>query len=76
MAKRLAYTALFLLLFLNLYAQRPENYPDVQQGPIEITFVNVLLYFVVPLLIIIAYFWSKSRSSRKKDNPPADKGND
>jgi len=60
----------FLLTFLGTYAQRPENYPDIDQGPPEITFLNVLLYFVVPLLIIIVYFWSKRRSFKKRDRRP------
>lgn len=74
MIKRIAYTLLFLMTFLCTYAQRPENYPDADQGPMEITFVNVLIYFVFPLLIIVAYFWSKRRSFKKRDRQPPDKG--
>lgn len=73
MIKRISYTAFFLIIFLGTFAQRPQNYPDADQGPPEITFVNVLLYFVVPILIIVAYFWSRSRSFKKRNRKQSEK---
>jgi len=61
-------------IVLDTVAQRPENYPPGESGPLEINFVNVLIYFVIPVVILAAYIWTrrisyKKRTQQKKDNP-------
>lgn len=57
---------LLLLVVLGVFAQQPENYPSTDQGPPEITFVNVLIYFLFPVLIVTAYIWTRSSSHKKR----------
>ena len=62
-------TLLMLFLLLAAHAsnaQRPENYPAPDQGPPEITFVNVLVYFVFPILIVALYILTRFNSARKR----------
>jgi len=46
-------------------AQTPQNYPTPGPEPVEINFFNVLLYFVVPVLIIIAYFLARKTLKKR-----------
>ena len=73
MGKRIIYLVLFFMFLPIAYAQRPENYPDPDQGPPEITILNIVLYFVVPLLIIVAYIWTRRISYKKKTQQQRDK---
>ena len=48
-------------------AQSPEFYPPTVPEQVEITPFNVILYLVVPLLIILAYFLYKKSQNKKRE---------
>jgi hypothetical protein len=50
------------LLFGNALAQQPDLLPPVQTDPVELTPLNIILYFVMPVVIfIIHYLYRKSK---------------
>ena len=48
-----------------IIAQLPTHYPDPKSDPPELTFINILVYFVTPVLLILIWFFYR-RSQRKK----------
>ena len=44
------------LLSLSVSAQTPTHYPT-GDDPVDITLVNILVYFVTPFLLVIIYLW-------------------
>ena len=58
-----------LSLFFNatLFAQQPEFYPPTGQEPPELTLFNIILYFVMPILVLVFYLvWRKSKKKKKE----------
>ena len=50
-------------------AQIPDLLPSGDTEPIELTPLNIVIYFVLPIIIFIIYFWYR-KSKRKNKNKP------
>lgn len=48
-------------------AQSPTNYPPTVPKKVEINLFNVIIYFVLPVIMLIAYILIR-RSARKKES--------
>lgn len=50
-------------------AQLPTNVPSPESEPLDLTVGNIIFYIVIPLLMIIAFFWyrRKRKPENKKD---------
>jgi heme/copper-type cytochrome/quinol oxidase subunit 2 len=65
---RLKITALFIFTMAQFLVsgQSPDMYPPPVPQPVEIDTFNIILYIVLPVLIVVAYFAYKNW--QKKDN--------
>jgi hypothetical protein len=65
-------TTLLILVMAHLFvaAQSPDMYPPPVPKPVDIDIFNIILYIVLPILIVVAYFayknWQKKQSNREK----------
>jgi hypothetical protein len=65
-------TTLLILVMSHLFvaAQSPDMYPPPVPKPVDIDIFNIILYIVLPILIVVAYFayknWQKKQSNREK----------
>lgn len=50
-----------------IQAQSPTNYPPTVPKKVEINLFNIIVYFVLPVLMLIGYFLIR-RSARKKES--------
>jgi uncharacterized protein YacL len=50
-------------------AQIPDLLPTGETEPIELTTLNIVIYFVLPIVIFIIYFWYR-KSKRENKNIP------
>jgi hypothetical protein len=62
---------ILMMVQVSVFAQSPDMYPHPVPQPIGIDAFNIILYFVAPLLIIVAFFlyrnWqNKERKKNKK----------
>jgi hypothetical protein len=59
-----------LLVQLHVTGQTPDMYPRPVPQPVGIDTFNIILYIVVPILIVVAYFayrnWKKKPGNRDK----------
>jgi heme/copper-type cytochrome/quinol oxidase subunit 2 len=64
--KRISVFLLFFTLPGAMYGQLPTHYPTGDE-PVEITLVNILIFFVTPVLLLIFYlYWRKSRKKKRQ----------
>jgi uncharacterized membrane protein YozB (DUF420 family) len=57
-----------LLLLLNIVVgQSPTHYPSPDADPINITFVNVLIYVLFPIAIVIGVIWVRRAKKKRND---------
>ena len=68
--KRKLLTSLFLLLtFVAAMAQTPEMYPPPVPEPVDLTLFNIILYFVIPVALIVFYIlYRRSKRKKQKEN--------
>ena len=64
---RLINTFLWVLPGFSVFPQSPTNYPPVETKPIELTPVNIIVYFVLPVIIVIAYFLIRRYFRKKRE---------
>jgi hypothetical protein len=57
--------ALLVFQWQYLAAQVPTNIPGGEPKPVPITFVNILVFIVIPLGLLVFYIWWL-RQNRKK----------
>ena len=73
---RIAGIGIFLELFLQeTYAQNPTSYPTPDTEPIDINFVNILVYFIMPVLMVIIYVWTKKLWKKKQEEEKQNESN-
>ncbi len=65
MLKKLVLHTTFLFLVINAGAQIPDLIPSGETEPLELTPFNIILYFVVPLILLVFFLWYR-KSKRKK----------
>ncbi len=58
----LVFSSLFLL---KTHAQTPSNYPSPVPEPVNINPTNIIIYFILPVILVVAYIWIR-KSARKK----------
>ncbi len=58
---------LVVLLGFSTFPQSPTNYPPVDTKPIELTPINIIVYFVLPVIIVIAYFLIRRYFRRQRE---------
>ena len=60
-----------ILVFIAIAAnaQIPDLLPSGETEPIELTTLNIVIYFVLPVVIFAIYFWYR-KSKRKNKNKP------
>jgi hypothetical protein len=77
--RKLKYTLFLLIAGVMSYAQTPDLYPPTVPEPVGISFYNIVLYVLLPLGIIVAFFVygyaqkkkkqeRKERKDKKQDN--------
>lgn len=64
---------LLLLFLLNIFvaalAQTPDGLPNPVPEPVDLTLFNIILYFVLPVLLIIFYiFYRRSKIKKQKND--------
>jgi Zn-dependent protease len=61
---------IFLMAHIIVAAQSPDMYPPPVPKPVDIDIFNIVLYIILPILIVVAYFayknWQKKQSNREK----------
>lgn len=58
---------MLILLQPSLIAQAPTHYP-AQDGPVNLTFLNILIYFVFPVVLVLLFlFWRRWSRNRKRE---------
>lgn len=73
--KRKFLTSLFLLFaMVAAMAQTPDMYPPPVPEPVDLTLFNIILYFVIPVAMIVFYIYYR-RSKRKKRNKNSEENN-
>mgnify|MGYP006290165009 CR=1 FL=1 len=55
-------------IILQLKAQTPDMYPPPEPEPVDVTTVNIILYVVVPIILIIAFFLYRKWVKKRKNN--------
>jgi heme/copper-type cytochrome/quinol oxidase subunit 2 len=70
---RLKFTALLIFLItaqILVSGQSPDMYPPPVPQPVEVDTFNIILYIVLPVLIVVAYFsyknWQKKQNKSNK----------
>jgi len=67
--KRKLLTLLFLLhAIVAAMAQTPEMYPPPVPEPVQLTLFNIILYFVLPIAMIVFYIFYRRSKSKKQNN--------
>lgn len=66
MNRKIKFSVILILLVVKSLAQSPDFYPPTVPEQIEITPFNVVLYLIVPLLIILAYFLYRNSQKKKQ----------
>jgi uncharacterized BrkB/YihY/UPF0761 family membrane protein len=69
MKSKIIFILILNLIFGIVRAQQPDLLPPVQTDPIELTPQNIIIYFILPVVIFIIYFWYR-KSKRKNKNKP------
>lgn len=64
--KILIIISLFALCF-RTFAQTPDHYPPPVPQPVEVNLFSIILYLVLPLGLVVAYYLYQ-RSQKKKNN--------
>lgn len=67
MFRKLLSGFLLMILVATAYAQAPDHYPPTVPQPVDITLFNLILYIVLPIGLVVAFFWYQ-RSQKKKRN--------
>lgn len=67
MFRKLISGLLLLISGTITYAQSPDHYPPTVPQPVDITLFNLILYIVLPIGLVVAFFWYQ-RSQKKKRN--------
>ena len=67
--------ALVLFLMQKSYAQTPTHLPKTGIKPVEINFINILVYFIIPLLLAVFYIWYRRSLKGKLKEREQNKGN-
>ncbi len=61
---------ILLMAHLFVAGQSPDMYPPPVPKPVDIDIFNIVLYIVLPILIVVAYFayrnWQKKQHNREK----------
>jgi len=68
--KRKFLTLLFLFItMVAAMAQTPDMYPPPVPEPVKLTLFNIILYFVLPVALIVFYiFYRRSKRKKQKNN--------
>jgi membrane protein DedA with SNARE-associated domain len=69
MLKKIVLQIAFLFTAIFAGAQIPDLIPSGETEPIELTPLNIIIYFVLPIVIFLIYFWYR-KSKRKNKNKP------
>jgi len=70
MKKILLNIGFVFLLVQTAFAQTPEHYPPNEPEPIDFSLQNIILYIILPLVLIVAYFLyrkKKLKDAKKKE---------
>jgi hypothetical protein len=65
MKSKIVITSILIILIGFARAQQPDLLPPVETEPLELTPFNIILYFVVPLFLLVFFLWYR-KSKRKK----------
>jgi len=65
MMKKIILSFTYFITVFIANAQIPDLLPSGETEPLELTPFNIIVYFVLPVIIFIIYFWFR-KSKRKK----------
>ncbi len=76
MYQKLTYSIFFLLAGMVALAQHPDQYPPPVPETIDINLFNIILYIVLPLTLVVAFFWYRNYQKKNRHKVQSDKNND
>ena len=65
MARKILFLISIISFSLVLFAQAPTGIPRGEQEAVDFDLFNIILLIVLPVLLIIFYFWYRSRKNKK-----------
>ncbi|HKJ78615.1 MAG TPA: hypothetical protein VKA10_03725 [Prolixibacteraceae bacterium] len=66
MNKKLVTLLALFLSILQSMAQTPDMYPPPEPEPVDFSLFNIILYIVLPVILIVAYFLYRKSVKKKK----------
>lgn len=78
MLRKITSAILFLLAVIVVSGQAPDHYPPTVPEPVDITPFNLVLYILLPIALIVAfYMYQRSqKKKRRKEQNRESSGND
>lgn len=65
MYRKIRYSLLWFMSVTNALAQSPDMYPPTVPETVDVNLFNIILYIVLPIGLVAAFFWYQ-RSQKKK----------
>ena len=64
---------LLLITFASVFAQIPGGLPKPETEPLDLNLFNIVLYFVLPVLLLVYYiFYKRSKAKKQKKTESED----
>jgi hypothetical protein len=78
MQRKLIYSLFLLLIMMAALAQTPDHYPPTVPRQVDVSLFNLILYIVLPIGIVAAWFWYQRslKNKQRKKREERGKGND
>lgn len=66
MYRKIFYSILWLFSVMSAFAQSPDMYPPTVPETVDVNLFNIILYIVLPIGLVAAFFWYQRSQKKKK----------
>ncbi len=74
MSRKILFSILWFFLLTNTFAQSPDMYPPTVPETVDVTLFNIILYIVLPIGLVAAFFLYQRSQKKKKKKHKEERG--
>ena len=74
MKKKFLATIFLFPAVITAMAQTPEMYPPPVPEPVELTLLNIIIYFVLPVAMIVFFIFYRRSKRKNRENNTSNRG--